>query len=108
MVNCRLHHYYVLCNGMRALVNQHMGNETLFNGAGADERCALKWFSFTSLDHPDNVTHEELISTYHLAPASIQINTISSKFHIFDGEFWMSCKYGGNSSRFTGRFSSKG
>ena len=36
------------------------GDEILFIGMGADERCAQEWWYLKILDFPDPITHEEL------------------------------------------------
>ena len=58
---------------MRALVCNNWGEETMFIGVGTDERCVLEWFFLKGLDHPDPITHEELIDEYNIAPYSVQI-----------------------------------
>ena len=58
---------------MCALLHHHWGDETLFIGTGADEKCSLECSSLKSLDPPDTITHEELIGEYHIVPYYAQI-----------------------------------
>ena len=45
----------------------------MFIGAGGDEICAPEWCSFKSMAPPDNVTREDLIGAFNIAPDSFHI-----------------------------------
>ena len=108
-VNRVLHNHWISCNLMLALLHQHW--------VGV-KQCSSVRKRMSDMHHNGDLEQVQLLqimspvkklqvhTILHLL--SLRSNKISSKFHTCDGKGWVSCKYGGTSCRFTGRFSSEG